>query len=174
MRATVSDVNTLDQQAFVALLGPLFERSPWVAAEAWHARPFASVARLHEALCAAMYRAPVGRQVALIRAHPDLVGAAARAGTLTPDSRGEQASAGLDRLTPEEIAAFTNLNRAYRERFDFPFVICARENKKAGILAGFAARLAHTRSEEIATTLGEIAKIAHLRLLDRVRNDADE
>src|SRR5690348_13223630 len=102
-RVSTRDVNALDREAFVALLGAVFEQSPWIAADAWHARPFASLTRLHEALCTVMGGAPVERQIALIRAHPDLVGTAARAGTLTPDSRGEQASAGLDRLTREEI-----------------------------------------------------------------------
>lgn len=170
MPATVSDLNTLDQEEFVALLGPLFEQSPWIAAETWQVRPFMSLPHLHDALSAVMYGAAVERQIALIRAHPDLVGRAARAGTLTPDSQGEQASAGLDRLSPEEVATFTEMNDAYQERFGFPFVICVRENKKAGILAGFRERQSHTRDEEIATALGEIAKISYLRLLDRVRD----
>jgi OHCU decarboxylase len=115
-----------------------------------------------------MYGAGQERQLALIRAHPDLVGRAALAGTLTPESTGEQAAAGLDRLAPEEIAAFNRLNAAYRERFGFPFVICARENKKASIMAGFEARLANTRAPEISAALGEIAKIAYWRLHDAI------
>jgi 2-oxo-4-hydroxy-4-carboxy-5-ureidoimidazoline decarboxylase len=173
MPVTFSDVNTLDREPFVALLGPLFEQSPWVAAAAWPARPFASLTHLHDTLCSVMYAAPLDQQVALIRAHPDLVGRAALAGTLTPESSNEQAAAGLDRLSPEEIAAFTALNAAYHARFGFPFVICVRENRKAGILAGFNARLDHTRDEEIATALGEIAKISYLRLMDRVRDDTN-
>jgi 2-oxo-4-hydroxy-4-carboxy-5-ureidoimidazoline decarboxylase len=99
------------------------------------------------------------------------VGRAALAGTLTPESNREQASAGLDRLTPDEIATFARLNAAYRDRFGFPFVICARENKKESILAGFSARLGHAREREIATALDEIARIAHSRLLDFVDPD---
>jgi OHCU decarboxylase len=166
---TLAEVNDLDQRTFVEKLGFLFEGSPWIADEAWHARPFHSLDELHEALCRVMYEAPVERQLALIRAHPDLVGRAALAGTLTPESIREQASAGLDRLSTDEIAAFTRLNQAYHDRFDFPFVICVRENKKAGILAGFNARLGNSRAEEMTTALGEIAKIARLRLLDVIR-----
>lgn len=168
MRITIAEVNMLDQERFVALLGPLFEQSPWIAADAWRSRPFASLHHLHDALCAVMYHATPEQQVVLIQAHPDLVGRAARAGTLTPESQGEQVSAGLDRLSPEEFAAFTEMNRAYHERFGFPFVICVRESRKAAILAGFRTRLDHSRDDEIRTALGEIAKISHLRLLDRV------
>ncbi len=117
----------------------------------------------------AVAEAPLEQRIALIAAHPDLVGRAALAGTLTPASRAEQASAGLDRLEPEEIAMFADLNAAYRARFDFPFVICVRENKKAAIIAGLQARIRNERPAEIATALGEIAKIARLRLADLVR-----
>lgn len=165
---TLNYLNALDQAGFVAAIGFVFEHSPWIAAQTWPVRPFSRRQHLHRALCATMYSAAQAQQIALIQAHPDLVGRAARAGTLTPESTSEQASAGLDRLSAEEIAAFARLNQAYRERFGFPFVICVRENKKDGILAGFNARLPHSREQEISTALDEIAKIAWLRLCDAV------
>jgi len=168
---SLREINDLDEGAFVARLGFLFEGSPWIAQEAWHRRPFRSLEHLHSVLCDAMYAAPMERQVALIGAHPDLVGRAALAGTLTPESTREQAAAGLDRLSPEEIERFTHLNRSYREQFGFPFVICARENKKESILRGFETRLHHSGEEEITTALREIGKIAWLRLRDVARAD---
>jgi len=165
---TIAEINAIDRDSFVARLGFLFEGSPWVAGAAWPARPFASRAQLHQALCAAMYAAPLERQEALIRAHPDLAGKAAIAGDLTAESTREQASAGLNRLTPDEFARFTELNGAYRDRFAFPFIVCVREHTKASILDNFVARLGHTRDQEIQAALGEIAKIARLRLWDAV------
>jgi len=167
-RLTIDSLNALDREGFVAALGFVFEGPPWIVERAWADRPFRDVVQLHERLCAVMDEAPLERQVVLIQAHPDLVGRAARAGALTPESTGEQAAAGLDRLSPEEIELFTRLNGAYHDAFGFPFVICVRENKKEGILAGFDARLGNGRDEEIRTALGEVAKIARLRLLDRV------
>ena len=167
-RWTLQEINSWDQDTFEARLGFVFEDSPWIARAASAARPFAGLDELHQALCRVMYDAPIERQLALIRAHPDLVGRAALAGTLTPESNREQAAAGLDQLTGDEIATFTRQNQAYRAKFDFPFVICARENKKESILAGFAMRLGHSRDQEIAIALGEIAKIARLRLFDAV------
>jgi OHCU decarboxylase len=115
-----------------------------------------------------MHGAPRERQLALIRAHPDLAGRAAVAGELTAESEREQASAGLDRLTPEEYEDFQRLNSAYRDKFGFPFVVCVREHSKETILASAAARLGHSRPEEVETALGEIARIARLRLADLV------
>jgi OHCU decarboxylase len=159
-------VNELGREAFVERFGPLFEHSSWVAADAWSDRPFSDKDELFEALRSAMYSAPMERKLALIRAHPDLAGRAAIEGTLTRSSKREQASAGLDRLTPDEYEAFTRLNAAYRERFGFPFVVCVREHTKESILRVAAERLEHTRDEEVRVALEEIAKIARLRLED--------
>ncbi len=166
---TIAELNAADEARFVAMLGHIFEESPWVAAGAAGRRPFASVDALHRAMCMVVAEAPIEQRVALIAAHPDLVGRAALAGTLTPASRSEQASAGLDRLDPEEVAMFADLNAAYRTRFGFPFVICVRENKKAAIIDGLRTRVRNDRPAEISAALGEIAKIARLRLADLVR-----
>lgn len=172
MPILLAELNALPRDAFVAAIGHLFERSPWIAERAWEERPFDSVETLHEALVRAMYAADEEERLALIRAHPDLVGRAARAGTLTPDSTREQAGAGLGDLSADEVALFDRYNRAYRERFGFPFVICARENGKESILAAFPVRLEHSPDEEAATALREIARIAWFRLHDAVESPA--
>jgi 2-oxo-4-hydroxy-4-carboxy-5-ureidoimidazoline decarboxylase len=156
-----------ERDAFVARYGGLFEHSPWVAEAAWDADgPFADDEAALAAMVAAVQRAPRERRLALIRAHPDLAGRAAIAGELTADSAREQAAAGLDRLTPDEYAEFTATNAAYRERHGFPFVICAREHDKTSILAAAAERRDHDTEAEVGVALGEIAKIARLRLED--------
>ena len=78
-------------------------------------------------------------RLALIRAHPDLAGKAARAGALTEHSRGEQQGAGLDRLSDEEYERFHRLNAAYRERFGFPLYRCGPQPYKGQYSGGFRA-----------------------------------
>lgn len=166
---TLAQLNSLSRDDFVRVVGPVFEHSPWIAETTWPKRPFASLEELHRTLCQTVANAGEEKQLGLIRAHPDLVGRVALAGTLTPESRREQASAGLGALTPEEIAAFQKANAAYREKFGFPFLICARLNKKEAILHGFPVRLQNSREREIKTALAEIFKIAELRLRDLVK-----
>lgn len=168
MPATLAELNACDAARFIAVCGPLYEHSPWVAERAFSCRPFASRESLHAALGAAVRNATPDEQLALIRSHPDLVGRLAREGRLTAASTGEQAAAGLDSLTPDEVAAFERYNESYRDRFGFPFVICARENRKEAILAAFPVRLEHTAEQERATALAEIGRIGWLRLLDAV------
>jgi OHCU decarboxylase len=166
MPITISQLNILDQGEFIRIIGPMFENSPWIAEAAWSRRPFETVEQLHAALCGIVRSAHHEQQLALIRAHPDLVGRAALAGTLTRESKGEQASAGLNTLSPAEIELFQKQNAAYRAKFSFPFVICARLNKKDAILAGFEQRLKNSCAQEVQTALEEIFKIAELRLKD--------
>src|SRR4051794_13154228 len=108
----------------MARFGGVFEQSPWIAREAWEQRPFGSVDALHAAMVWVVEHSPRAARLELIRAHPEL---AAKA-VLTHESTREQCAAGLDRLTPAQHARLTGLTAAYRERFGFPFVICAREH----------------------------------------------
>ncbi|MBV8298113.1 MAG: 2-oxo-4-hydroxy-4-carboxy-5-ureidoimidazoline decarboxylase [Candidatus Eremiobacteraeota bacterium] len=165
---SIAALNAADRATFVAAVGFAFEDSPWIAEAAWERRPFAGLDALHAAMADVLARAPHARKLALIAAHPDLAGRVAREGRLTAASRGEQAAAGLDRLTPEEIARFDAANAVYRARFGFPFVICAREHDRASILSELERRARNEREAEIATALAEIAKIARLRLEDAV------
>ena len=169
MPLTLAELNALDRDAFVAALGHLFEHSPWVAADTYDRRPFGSVDELHGRLCDTMRAAPAQRQLTLIRAHPDLAGRLAKAGQLTAASAREQEAAGLDRLTPGEAAEIERLNNAYKERFGFPFIICARLNAKDAILAAMRARSGNTPDAEHSTAMGEIAKIARLRLNEALK-----
>lgn len=163
---SLSELGRLDKRRFVGALGPVFERSPWIAEAAWRRRPFGSVAELHAALEAAVGEAPRERQLELIRAHPELAGREAEGSTITRESSHEQASAGLDRLTRDELEALRRLNRSYRERFGFPLIVCVREHTKDSIIAWGTARLEDPREQEIDIALGEITKIARLRLAD--------
>jgi 2-oxo-4-hydroxy-4-carboxy-5-ureidoimidazoline decarboxylase len=160
-----------DRDAFVARFGGIFEASPWIAAAAWERGPYASVTALHTTMVAIVDGAPREARRDLIRAHPDLAGKAAIAGTLTPESAREQTAAGLDRLTPQQHADILELTAAYRERFGFPFVICAREHTADSIIAAATERLAHGPDDEERAALTEIAKIAALRLADLVTDD---
>jgi len=125
---------------------------------------------LHRALCATVNHAEAERQLQLIAAHPDLADKAALAGALSSESNREQRSAGLLDLTPDEMASFRTNNQAYRKKFGFSFIICARLNKSEAILRSFPICLRHTREEEIKTALEEIRKISYLRLNDIVEN----
>jgi 2-oxo-4-hydroxy-4-carboxy-5-ureidoimidazoline decarboxylase len=160
----LAELNATDRLEFVRLVGPIFEHSPWVAARTEGQRPFSSREALHAALVATVEKSTDEEKLCLIRAHPDLIGER----ELTPASKHEQASAGLEDATVEEAKQFREYNRQYRDNFGFPFVICARLNKKEAIARAFPVRLRNSREQEIEIALHEISKIAELRLRDLV------
>jgi 2-oxo-4-hydroxy-4-carboxy-5-ureidoimidazoline decarboxylase len=161
-------LNAADRDQFAAALGDIFEHAPWVADAAYAARPFATLHALMAAMAEAVRSAEPARKLALIKGHPDLAGKAARAGTITADSQAEQASAGLDRLSEEELARFQRLNGAYRETFGIPFIVCVRRHTKDSILRQFERRLHNDQAAEHDAALSEILRIAALRLDARV------
>jgi 2-oxo-4-hydroxy-4-carboxy-5-ureidoimidazoline decarboxylase len=164
----LDDLNKADRQKFIAALGEVMELAPWVAEDAFAARPFASLAALHQAMTDSVRRASAERVRALIDGHPDLAGKAAREGKLTADSTAEQAAAGLDRLSEEGFAAFHRLNNAYREKFRMPFIVCVRRHGKDSILRQFERRLKNDAAAEQKAALEEIFRIAALRLDQKV------
>ncbi|MCW5715880.1 MAG: 2-oxo-4-hydroxy-4-carboxy-5-ureidoimidazoline decarboxylase [Bauldia sp.] len=165
---SIAAVNALSDAAFVSSFGDVAEHSPWVAERAAAARPFASRDALLAAFAAAIDAADPHRQLALLRAHPDLAGRAAIAGELAPESTREQAGAGLGSLTPDEFARFTELNDRYRARFRFPFILAVRGATKDMILASFAERVERAPHIEFATAMEQVRRIVSFRLEDRV------
>lgn len=151
----------MTRDAFIARYGAIYEDSPWVAEAVWEAGEFADIAA---AMRAAVDAASEERRLALVRAHPDLAGRAALAGELTEASTAEQAGAGLDRCSPEELADFHALNAAYKEKFGFPFIVAVKGLTRHDILEQFRRRLENDAAVELVAAFEQIHKIARLRL----------
>ncbi len=160
------DLDTLGRAGFIHGLGEIFEHSPWIAERAWDRRPFADADGLLTAMIAVVEAASGDEKLALIRAHPDLAGKAARAGALTDHSTAEQAGAGLDRLSDTQFRRFHRLNDTYKARFGFPFVIAVRGHTRETILAAFETRLENDQAAETAEALRNIGLIARFRMDD--------
>ena len=157
-------LNAMDRDGFVAVLGPAFENAPWVAATAWSARPFASVAGLHAAMLDVVRKSPDEQKLAFFRGHPELAGREAQTGTMTSESVGEQKSAGLNALTADEMGEMQQLNRSYRERHGFPFIIAVRANTKQQIFEAMRARVAQDTKVERDAALEQIGLITRGRI----------
>ena len=168
---------SMERETFVARFGGVFEHSPWIAEGAFDRGLPADcdhAVALHGALCSVFRAASHGERLAVLSAHPDLAGRLALAGDLTADSTREQAAAGLDSLTPEELARFTELNDAYQQKFGFPFIMAVKGRSKDEILAAFETRIENDPETEFDTACGQVERIALLRLEDLVRLQSDE
>ncbi len=157
----------MSREAFVARFGGVYEHSPWVAERAFDSGLGSGddgPAGLSTRMRGIVEAAGEAAWLTLLRAHPELAGKLAVAGGLTKDSASEQSSAGLDKCTEAEFRRFHELNKVYHDRFGFPFIIAVRGLTRHMILAAFEKRVHHTREAEIRTALGQVHKIARLRL----------
>lgn len=157
---------------FVEVFGRIWENAPWVTEATYDAGITAAhddAGTLHAAMVKVMRAASRERLHALLLGHPDLAGKLAAAGEMTEESIGEQASAGLDRLTSDERVRFTALNEAYKARFGIPFIMAVAGATKEAILEAFEVRLKSTPEVEFETALGQVETISLLRLKEFMR-----
>ena len=160
----LTQLSSLDQAAFTQQLAAIFEHSPWVPERTWAYRPFNTLDALHERMVHVVAQASTSEQRALIKAHPQLAGQEARAGSLTEASAQEQRGAGLDQCSPDELRRLDTLNANYMEKFGFPFIIAVKGRNRYQIMDAIEARLTHSPETEFQTCLDEIAQIARFRL----------
>ncbi|MFA9418955.1 MAG: 2-oxo-4-hydroxy-4-carboxy-5-ureidoimidazoline decarboxylase [Gammaproteobacteria bacterium] len=163
-KISLANLNQYDREQFIESLGGIFEHSPWVADLVYDCLPFDSTAQLHQCMIETVAKSPEFQRMALICSHPELAGKEADAGTLTTESKQEQSRAGLDQCTAAELAQLQSLNRAYRDKFEFPFVIAVTGLDKAQIMAAVEARLRNPVQAEFDTSIAEIGKIGKVRL----------
>ncbi|MDO9414911.1 2-oxo-4-hydroxy-4-carboxy-5-ureidoimidazoline decarboxylase [Pararhizobium sp.] len=162
---------------FVSRFGGIFEHSPWVAERAFDAGAIEEpllVCGVLAGLVAAFRLASHDERLAVLRAHPDLAGKLAIAGGLTEESKSEQASAGLDRLSAAEHARFTELNERYTSDFGFPFIIAVKGLSKEDILSAFELRIDNDAEQEFETACAQVEKIALLRLNAMLPGEIDD
>jgi len=166
MQTDIAQINACSRAQFVQLLGGIFEHSPWVAEAAFESRPFVDVASLHAAMVAAVRAAPHARQLAFLRAHPELAGKAMVDQSLTAESANEQTRSGLTQCTPAEFARLQALNSAYKRKFGWPFILAVKHLDRTTIIRTFAERLDLPAADEFESCLANIEQITRWRLDD--------
>jgi 2-oxo-4-hydroxy-4-carboxy-5-ureidoimidazoline decarboxylase len=153
-------LNQAEKRTFVDVLGSVYENSPWVAERTWSERPFSSVGELQETMERTVEDASREKKLELLRAHPDL----GENTEMTDASEEEQASAGLDDLSPELYDAFQRLNEEYQSKFGFPFIVSVKDERAEAIKEAMDGRVENSKSDEFCTALNEVHEIAEIRL----------
>ncbi|XP_073687332.1 2-oxo-4-hydroxy-4-carboxy-5-ureidoimidazoline decarboxylase [Garra rufa] len=167
----INVVNALQYEDFVKLFGNVIEKCPLISAAVWSYRPFKDFADIEAHITEFIRSLPDSGKEGILRCHPDLAGRDLQSGTLTRESQEEQSQAGMTTLDSTEILKMYRLNSEYKERFDFPFVICARLSNKADIVRQLSERLKNDRAAELERAIEEVKKICNLRLRNIVLSD---
>ena len=100
----------------------------------------------------------------LLRSHPELGIKKNEISSLTQSSQAEQKSAGLDQCSEEEYEEIKSLNRLYKEKFDFPFIIAVKGLNRSDVIKSMKNRVKNNYQEEFSTAINEVHKIAKIRL----------
>ncbi len=164
----ITELNAMSREQFVTTVAPAFQGLSNVAEAAAERRPFADANSLRATLQDELFSLPAEQQDALMQSYPSLAGEELLAGELGDNSVVDQASAGLTFLGEEEQEAFTEVTKAYRDKFGFPLIIAVRELTSEQVLEQAWNRLDNSPTQEHAAALLEIAKIANHRLADVV------
>ncbi len=167
---SIQNINNCSATEFINTLGSIFEHSPWVAELACAGRPFDSVDSLLVKMKSLVNAASHHQRHTLICNHPELAGQEAQQDTLTTESKNEQAAAGLNNCSREELQKLRSLNKQYREKFGFPFVIAVKNLSRQDILDAMQTRLQNTKEIEFDSCIQQIGKIAEFRLKQLIEN----
>jgi uric acid transporter len=165
----LDQVNAMSREEFVRTFSPLHQGPDWVAERAFDQRPFRDTQDLRRAFQEALFSADRSEQRDLLSFYPDLGSDAADDSRRGEESQRDQDSAGLNLLNDEDHEAFAHLTQAYRERFGIPLIVSVRDvEKRDQILKSGWARMHNSPTQEHASAMIEIAKIANHRFDDLV------
>tara|TARA_B100000035_G_C20854441_1_gene488934 strand:- start:261 stop:761 length:501 start_codon:yes stop_codon:yes gene_type:complete len=156
------DLNSLTEKEFITQFGSIFEKSEWIAIEAFKLKPFRDSQDLKNKMINIFDSSSKEKVVKILNLHPKL----AIEKRLTNFSSKEQTGAKLDTCTKEELEEFEKLNLDYEKKFKFPFVIAVKGKNKNEILDNFRLRIENNNDEEFNEAKTQVKKIASFRLND--------
>ncbi|XP_043929205.1 putative 2-oxo-4-hydroxy-4-carboxy-5-ureidoimidazoline decarboxylase [Protopterus annectens] len=164
MAMDIRDINSMNYESFLDVFGNVVEKCPVIVAAIWSRCPFLSVSDMESSIAEFIDSLPQSGKEGILRCHPDLAGRDLLSGKVTAESQGEQRQAGLASLSPGEMERMKQLNSHYKNKFGFPFVICARMSNKAQIFQELSVRVNNPPSQELLKGIEEVKKICHLRI----------
>lgn len=162
---SVQDINILKKYEFVSYFQNIFEKTKWIAEKMYTKKPFKNKQKLFTTAITIFNRASKKQTLKILRAHPDL----AVKQKLTKESTKEQNNAKLNECSPKEFNEFQQLNKEYKQKFGFPFIIAVKGKTKRTILDSFKKRVNNSVDKEFMTAKKQVEKIASFRLKDLVK-----
>jgi OHCU decarboxylase len=157
-------LNQLSERDAEAALSDCCAARSWVAAMI-RRRPFADDAAAKAAAADAAEGMAEADWLEAFAAHPMIgdVGSLRKKYAATKAiAAGEQA--GASGASESTLAELARLNRAYRDKFGFIFIVFATGKTAEEMLAILKGRISNTRDEELCNAAGEQIKITQLRL----------
>tara|TARA_Y100000780_G_scaffold195208_1_gene184697 strand:- start:16 stop:507 length:492 start_codon:yes stop_codon:yes gene_type:complete len=163
----MNKINQLTKNDFISLFGNVFEKTTWIAEKAFTYKPFENFDKLSKKFLDIFENEQKENHLKILNAHPEL----AVENIMTTDSIKEQNNAQLDQCTKEELEEFIKLNKEYKQKFSFPFIIAVLEKNKTEILDNFRKRIKNDKKIEFEEAKNQVKKIASSRLKQINKNN---
>ena len=157
---SVDKVNKLSKSDFISVFGNVFEKTTWIAEKAFDFKPFENFDKLTERFLNIFENEKKENHLKILNSHPELVVEK----IMTTDSKKEQNNAELNQCTEEELEEFVKLNKDYKKKFNFPFILAVSGKNKSEILDNFRKRIKNDKNIEFKEAIKQVKKIASLRL----------
>ena len=161
--STINKINKLSRSEFVEVFANIFEKTKWTAEKLYNQKPFDNFEDLCSKMLEIFKTASRETQLKILKSHPDLADKV-KVNSLTINSRKEQSNAGLDQCSKEEFNEFKDLNKFYKQKYGFPFIIAVKSKNKIEILNEFKKRILNSVDKEFKEAIKQVVKIANLRL----------
>ena len=157
---SIDKFNKLTKAEFLYIFGNVFEKTEWIAERCHDLKPYNNVDELFSKMIEIFESAKKDKHLEILNSHPDL----AIEKKLTEDSKNEQKEASLNQCSEDEIREFEKLNKEYKKKFAFPFIIAVKGKNKEEILNNFRQRITNDINLEFEEAKKQVKKIASFRL----------
>ena len=157
---SIDKINKLTRDDFIGIFGNVFEKTNWIADQAYNLKPYKSFNQLSSIMIKIYENVSKEEYLKIFNAHPKL----AVEKTLTKDSKKEQNNSNLNSCTETEFNEFLSLNDRYLKKFGFPFIIAVKGKNKKEILINFRKRIENKTESEFEEAKEQVKQIANSRL----------
>jgi len=159
----LNKINKLTLSEFIEVFGNIFENASWISKRLYKEKPFNNFKDLSNKILSIFENSNYKDKLKILTSHPDLANKT-KIGLLTNDSNEEQSNAGLDECSKKEFNEFNKLNREYKAKFNFPFILAVAGKNKIEILKNFNKRIFNNEKKEFIEANNQVIKIAITRL----------
>ena len=157
---SINKINQLTNNDFTTIFGNVFEKSIWISEKVYKLKPFSDLNELSLKFISCFENETETNLLKILNLHPDL----AIEKVMTKDSKKEQSKAQLNKCSKEEIIEFSKLNKDYKNKFNFPFIMAVTNKNKLEILQTFKKRIKNNQNIEYEEAKNQVKKIATIRL----------
>ena len=162
---SIDKFNKLSKPEFISIFGNVFEKTEWIAERCYNSKPYNNVDELFLKMMEVFEKTEKEKHLEILNAHPNL----AIEKKLTKDSKNEQKNASLNQCNDEEFIEFKKLNKEYKKKFGFPFIIAVKGKNKEEILNNFRQRITNDINLEFEEAKKQVKKIASFRLSEIIK-----